>query len=351
MHISAVLVVLLGLGVSRADLSMLRRSSPTPEYRERSNRLTTTSRGGARMAEPSLLAQAPSVYTALGERKTPTPLLATPVGLTPTISANGIGGPAIAPAVVARTGVITYVVQAGDIVGTIAAKFGLSEDSIAWANSKLEDNPDLLMIGEELFIPPVDGVLHAVQKGDTLEGIAKKYKAKVEDIVVFKANGIKSAQILIEGQQLMVPGGQKPYVPRLVGVWSGAVPVGAAKGSGAFVWPTQGYLTQYFWSLHGAIDIAAWEGVPIYAADGGYVAEAGRSPEAWGYGNYILIDHGNGFQTLYAHLSALYVRSGQSVSRGQEIGSMGNTGRSTGTHLHFEIRKWGEQQNPLVYLP
>lgn len=119
------------------------------------------------------------------------------------------------------------------------------------------------MVGDVLVIPPVDGVLYTVQKGDTLESIAKKYKAKIEDIVAFPANGIKNAHILIEGQQLMVPDGQKPYVPRLVGVWGGVVPAGAAKGSGAFIWPAEGYLTQYFWALHGAIDIAFWEGAPI----------------------------------------------------------------------------------------
>jgi murein DD-endopeptidase MepM/ murein hydrolase activator NlpD len=352
MHIAAVFVVIFGFSVSRADLGVLRRSAPTPDYRERTNRLTTTSRGNARVAEQNLLAQSPSVYTTLGERKTPTPLLVTPTGSAPTINMNAIGGPAAEPqVVVSRTSVITYAVQAGDIVGTIANKFGVSQDSIAWANSKLEDNPDLLMIGDVLYIPPVDGVLYTVAKGDTLESIAKKYKATVEDIVAFPANGIKNAHILIEGQQLMVPGGEKPYVPKTVGTWSGVVPTGAAKGSGAFVWPAQGYLTQYFWYLHGALDIASWEGSPILAADGGYVAEAGRSPDAWGYGNYILIDHGNGLQTLYAHLSALYVRSGQSVERGQQIGAMGTTGRSTGTHLHFEIRQWGTQLNPLNYLP
>jgi len=247
-----------------------------------------------------------------------------------------------------RLDVITYTVQAGDTLLDIGEKFGLEADTIIWASGRVEDHPDLLQVGQVLTILPVDGVYHTVQKNDTLEGIAKKYKVDVEAITQCEYNDLEQPYELTSGQKLIVPGGEKPYVPRVVHAYTGEVPAGAAKGTGIFGWPVSGQITQKFWVHHKAIDIGAPTGRPVVAADSGYVATVGWSDV--GYGNYIVIDHGNGFQTLYAHLSAVLVEVGQSVGKGARIGSVGVTGRSTGPHLHFEVRYKGVQRNPFGYL-
>ncbi|MEA3345895.1 MAG: M23 family metallopeptidase [Chloroflexota bacterium] len=248
-----------------------------------------------------------------------------------------------------RLKVVTYTVQSGDTLLGIAQKFELDADTIMWASGRMEDHPDLLKVGQILTILPVDGVYHTVQEGDTLEGIAKKYKVDVEAIAQCKYNDLKEPYKLTPGQKLIVPGGEKPYTPRVVHVYTGKVPAEASKGTGVFGWPVSGVITQKFWARHKAIDIGAPTGTPIVAADSGYVAIAGWSNV--GYGSYIVIDHGNGFQTLYAHLSAILVEVGQSVGKGERIGSVGSTGHSTGPHLHFEVRYRGVQRNPFGYLP
>ncbi len=118
----------------------------------------------------------------------------------------------------------------------------------------------------------------------------------------------------------------------------------------SFAWPASGSVTQQFWGGHRAIDIGSWTGAPVKSADSGYVTVAGGGWNS-GYGNYVVIDHGNGFVSLYAHLHSIYVRAGESVARGQQIGTLGNTGNSTGPHLHFEIRYQGVPGNPFSYLP
>ena len=248
-----------------------------------------------------------------------------------------------------RLEVITYTVQSGDTVIDIAERFGLETDTIMWASGRLEDHPDLLQIGQVLTVLPLDGVYHTVQKGDTLAAIAKKYKVDMEAIAQSEYNGLEGQDELTVGQKIIVPGGKKPYVPLVVHAYVGKVPTGAVKGTGIFDWPVTGRITQNFWTSHKAIDIGAPTGRTVIAADSGYVATVGWSK--YGYGNYIVIDHGNGFQTLYAHLSAVLVEVGQSVGKGGRIGSVGSTGRSTGPHLHFEIRYQGAQRNPFGYLP
>ena len=248
-----------------------------------------------------------------------------------------------------RDQVITYTVQVGDTVWDIATKFDISADTVLWANGRLEDNPDLLAIGQELLILPVSGVYHIVASGETLEDIAKQYKVEVSAITEYPLNNLTEPYELSAGQQLIVPDGRKPYVPRRVYAYSGPVPEDAASGTGSFGWPAGGVITQKYWNRHKAIDIGAPKGSPVLAADSGYVIGVGRSDQ--GYGLHVVIDHQNGFQTLYAHLSVYYVEVGQSVKKGELIGRVGATGRATGPHLHFEIVHRGVRRNPLGYLP
>jgi murein DD-endopeptidase MepM/ murein hydrolase activator NlpD len=248
-----------------------------------------------------------------------------------------------------RLGVITYTVQPGDTVQSIADSFNLQPTTILWSNPKLEEIPDLLRIGQEVVILPVEGVYHTVTADDTLESIAEKYKVEVDAITELSFNSLQPPLFRIrEGEKLIVPGGTKPYVPRRVTSYAGPIPNGA-RGTGAFVWPVLGSITQWYWWGHRAIDIGAPTGSAVVATDGGYVSFVGWTDI--GYGYLIILDHANGYSTYYAHLSQMYGMVGQKVERGQVIGAVGSTGNSTGPHLHLEIRYNGVEQNPLVYLP
>jgi len=244
----------------------------------------------------------------------------------------------------------TYVVEFGDTISDIAIRFGLAPETIMWSNPALGDNPDLLRVGQELFILPVDGVYHQVGGDDTIDGIASTYKVDPQVIINYELNELDPENPVIQpGQWLVVPGGTKPYVPRTVTAYSGEVPDGAAQGSGIFGWPTSGTITQGYWGAHPGLDIAGWLGAPIAAADSGHVVAAGWDDT--GYGYFVVVDHGNGFQTLYAHLQAYYVDAGVDVGKGEIIAEMGSTGNSTGPHLHFEIRQGTVQRNPYGFLP
>ena len=243
----------------------------------------------------------------------------------------------------------TYIVQPGDTVFGIAKKFNLKPETIMWSNRDLELNPDLLRVGDELTILPVDGVYHQVQKGETISAIAKKYKVKPSVIINYEWNNLKDAnEPLQPGRYLIVPGGEKPFIPRTVSIYRGPIPKNAKRGTGSFVWPVSGTITQQYWKGHRALDIGSWMGNPVVAADSGYVVFAGWDNS--GYGNLIVIDHGNGYRTYYAHLSRIFVRRGESVGKGQRIGSVGSSGNSTGPHLHFEIRFRNVQRNPFGFL-
>ena len=265
-----------------------------------------------------------------------------------------------------RRGVIVYKVQPNDTVEAIAARFGVQPTTILWSNVSIEESPDELAIGQELTILPVNGVFHSVLSGDTLEALAKKYKVSVNDIVGSPYNNFASGANLLPGTKIVVPNGIKPFVAPAFQVQAQAalaipaqrtsaaqVPRNVATGparaaSGSFLWPLQGVLTQNYWYGHQALDIANSPGTPIRASDNGYVLTAGWSTV--GYGNYVVIDHRNGFRTLYAHMSAYYVQVGTPVSRGSVIGAVGTTGHSTGPHLHFEIIFNGARLNPNLYL-
>ncbi len=258
-----------------------------------------------------------------------------------------------------RRGIITYTVQPGDTTEGIAARFGILPTTIVWSNKDIEDQPDLLSVGQILTVLPVDGIFYTVQSDDSIDGIAKKFKAKADDIRKSPLNNLGSGGNLLIGSRIVVPDGVKPFEAQVVdnnqrstasspvvSVRPGQAPVAAR---GRFIWPTRGFISQGYWAFHRAIDIANGTGVPIAAADNGVVESAGWSNV--GYGYLVVINHGNGFKTYYAHNSQFFVGAGQAVKQGQTIAAMGSTGQSTGPHLHFEIRLNGAQVNPLVYLP
>lgn len=247
-----------------------------------------------------------------------------------------------------RLEIITYEVQAGDTAETIAANFNLQPTTLLWSNPEMEKVPDLLKVGQMLVILPLDGVYHTIAVSETLEILAEKYKVEVDTIVNCSFNIISRNRELVVGEKLIIPGGQKPYEVRKVTTYEGPV-VEDVAGSGAFYWPASGVLTQGYWYAHRAIDIGSSVGTAIIASDTGYVSFAGWTDI--GYGYLIVVNHANGYQTYYAHLSNIFVSEGEMVYGGQVIGAMGSTGNSTGPHLHFEIRYNGYPTNPRIYLP
>ncbi len=267
-----------------------------------------------------------------------------------------------------RMGVEDYTVGAGDSVFSIAVKYGLKPETILWANfDQLQDNPNMLGIDMKLRIPPVDGVLYKWNKNDTVEKISGDFKVKPNDILSFPGNNVDLANpVLLPGQYVMVPGGSREFqqwiIPTAWRPKAGAtklidgpggctLPAGGAYGSGAFIWPTANtYLSgNDYWSGHLGVDIAAATGAPVVAADSGLVVYSGTI--GGGYGLMVMIDHGNGYHTLYAHNSDLVVRCGSSVGQGQVIAYAGSSGNSTGPHLHFEVRYNGGFINPWLVLP
>lgn len=248
-----------------------------------------------------------------------------------------------------RAETLEYIVQAGDTISTIAEKFGVSSDTIRWENDLT--SVKTLKTGQKLRILPVTGVLYAVKRGDTIYSIAKKHGVDAQVIVDWPYNSFANDETfaLAVGQDLIIPDGVKPKeVPIAPRTYYAQVP-SAGAGTGQYVWPASGRITQAYSWYHRGIDIANSSSPDILAADTGTVIVTGW-PLPWAYGNRVIIDHGGGVTTLYGHLSAVYVPVGARVGKGQPVGRMGSTGRSTGTHLHFEIRINGEGQNPLNYL-
>ena len=266
----------------------------------------------------------------------------------------------------ARSTAASYTVEKGDSVFSIANKYKLKPETVLWANyDLLDDNPNMLSVGQELTIPPVDGIYYKWGKDDKLDEIASKYQVTANDIVSWPGNKLDLTNPEIQPDAyVMIPGGWREnrqwLVPTIWRANSGAsrgiaaqceLPDGGAYGTGSFIWPTATHLISGndYWSGHLGIDIGAADGSPLYAADSGMVVYSGSI--GGGYGLMIMIDHGNGYHTLYAHNSALLVQCGQSVSKGQVIGYTGNTGNSTGPHLHFEVRYNGGYINPHYVLP
>jgi len=250
-----------------------------------------------------------------------------------------------------RSEIVTYTVREGDTLSNIAEKFGVSLDSVKWVNDKT--NWTKIKPGDEVNVPPVTGIVYKVKAGDTIYTIAKKFEANAQAIVDFPFNTFSDDETfaIVAGQTLIIPDGVMPDAPASATTRFANVltpDAGAVSATGSFVWPTSGRITQNFSWYHKGGDIANHVGTPILAADSGTVIVAGWTNV--GYGNHIIIDHGNGYQTLYAHLSVISVVSSQRVARGATIGQMGSTGRSTGSHLHFEIRTGSGNVNPLNYL-
>lgn len=275
-----------------------------------------------------------------------------------------------------RQEVIKYTVIEGDSVFGIAEKFGLKPETILWGNYYiLLDDPHALQPDQELNILPVDGTFHEWQVGEGLNGISQYYGVTPEDIINYPGNNLDPAAIgdfstpnIEPGTWLVVPGGRREYI-----VWSAPLGVtrenpasarvlgpgacdpvsGGAVGFGTFVWPSNThYLSGFDYrpdANHWGLDLAGNDGEGVYATDAGVVVYAGWNN--YGYGNMIMVDHGNNFQSLYAHLSGISVVCGQSVGQGDLVGAIGNTGRSTGSHLHFEIRAISSFVNPWDVLP
>ena len=250
-----------------------------------------------------------------------------------------------------RDKVVEYPVQAGDTVSSIAAKFGVSEETVMWQNDLTKKS--VLKPGQIVEVLPVTGISHKVQKGETIYSIAKKYQTEPQGILDFPFNTFVNDETfaLAVGQTIIVPEGTPPAEAPAPSAFARRTPdAGTVTASGAFIWPASGSISQRYSWYHKAIDISNKSAPDIIAADAGTVIIAGW-PTNEGYGNRVVLDHGNGYQTLYAHMSKVYVSVGQRVKRGDSLGQMGSTGRSTGTHLHLEIRKAGSPPlNPLEFL-
>jgi murein DD-endopeptidase MepM/ murein hydrolase activator NlpD len=275
-----------------------------------------------------------------------------------------------------RQEVTKYTVVEGDTIFGIAEKFGLKPETVLWGNYYvLLDDPHALKAGQELNILPLDGTYHEWQQGEGLNGISSYYGVSPQDIINFPANNLDMATIgdfanpnIPPGTWLVVPNGRREFISwsaplgvtrenpasaRVLGPGACDPVSGGAVGYGAFVWPAaKHYLSGFDYAPnanHWGIDLAGNDGEAVFATDAGVVVYAGWNN--YGYGNMIMVDHGNNFQSLYAHLSGISVGCGQSVGQGDLIGAIGNTGRSTGSHLHFEIRAISSWVNPWDVLP
>jgi LysM repeat protein len=249
---------------------------------------------------------------------------------------------------------IEYFVAPGDSISTIAAEFDISVNTILWENNLSAYS--LIRPGDKLVILPSTGITYKVAKGETLGAIAGKSGVEAEAIIA--ANNLSEDSKLAAGQSLFIPGGKKYYYAApSARVAQSYNPIQVIKDlikptnipANRMFWPTVGHIiTQYFSWRHGGLDIANKIGTPVYAADSGTVIDAGWSKA--GYGNKIDIDHGGGKVTRYGHSSKLLVKKGDVVNKGDIIMLMGSTGKSTGPHLHFEVRINGRVQNPLSYI-
>ena len=272
----------------------------------------------------------------------------------------------------AKAAFTTYTIQPGDTVSSIAESFGIDSNYIMWNNPLVREDPDYLLIGANVLIPGVNGLVYTVTLGDTLSDIAAYYQTDIQSITAFSPNGLSSADDVIEGMVLVLPGAVPPppappattpepepvvvpdpepaYEPPSVYASQPAPAPAPAYTSSGFIWPFYGPLSTYFSGYHRGIDIDGFGnyGATIAAAADGVIVLAAY--QDWGYGYHVIIEHADGSRTLYGHLSDIWVSQGQYVGQGQGVGALGSTGYSTGAHLHFEIHIGGPV-DPLAYLP
>jgi murein DD-endopeptidase MepM/ murein hydrolase activator NlpD len=265
---------------------------------------------------------------------------------------------------------VVYTVQPGDSVAGIADAFGIDIEYILWNNPDLSSDPDLLLVGQKLQIPTTSGLIYNVKLGDTLSDIASFYQIDVQSILAFVPNAISSPDSVLEGMVLVLPGAVPPPPPIPAAVTAvestnpepapepaAPAPSAPPPTSSGYIWPITGNISTYYGehrggnSYHLAIDIDAFGryGAPVVAAASGTVVLAASLD--WGLGNYVVIRHADGSETVYAHFSAIYVSQGQAVAQGQQVGAIGCTGYCTGPHLHFELWIGGSPVDPLAYLP
>jgi len=271
-----------------------------------------------------------------------------------------------------RNQVTTYTVETGDTIFGIAEKFDLMPETVLWSNRYIiGDTPDGLIVGLELYILPVDGVYHKWSEGEGLNGVASFYGVDPDVIVNYPGNGLDPATIgdyanpnIKPGTMLVVPDGVRPTISWVVArdeAASGSSYLGPGAcggiiygnvGTGTFTWPTTAtWLSGYDYTppVHNGLDFDGDFGSPIYASDTGVIVYSGWSDR--GYGNLIVVDHDDGWQTFYAHLmDGTLLPCGSNVQKGQLMASMGSTGNSSGPHLHFELRLNGSPMNPWLFL-
>jgi murein DD-endopeptidase MepM/ murein hydrolase activator NlpD len=265
---------------------------------------------------------------------------------------NGTGGANTLISSLPKGEITEYRVVEGDTISSIAQKFGVSIDTILWENNL--KSVEAIKPKQILKILPVTGVEHQVKRGETIYSIAKYYGVDAQNIIDYPFNTFSNDETfaLAAGQELIVPEGVKPndIITGTVNIARTVAPIPGVIGEGNFMWPTSGTITQKFSWYHQAVDIANHSNPPVMAAATGTVVTAGWN--GGGYGNYVIIDHGNGYKTLYGHMlnASVSVKAGDKVRQGQRIGTMGSTGRSTGTHLHFEIMSSGGKLDPLRML-
>lgn len=256
-----------------------------------------------------------------------------------------------------RTEVITYSVQEGDTLGSIASRFDLSVETLYWFNDL--DSANVLSIDQALRIPPTDGLIHVVEEDDTLDSIAEYYDVRKGNMVAYSPNNLREPYTLEVDQEIFVPGAAKPIPAPAVSqgnrpsyIRLEAPPYAALPGGERFAWPAMGRVTDRFgWTgtrWHKGLDIAASWGTPIYAAAAGTVTTAGWKGSL---GYTVAVDHGEGWLTRYGHMAQQpEVAAGQWVERGNLIGFIGCTGWCTGPHVHFEVHYQGEYMDPMSYL-
>lgn len=255
-----------------------------------------------------------------------------------TLSVSPISGEDKPKQTISTDQISVYIVHDGDTLSEVATMFGVSSNTVRWANDIPKGGA--LKTGQKLVILPVSGIQYTIKKGDTLAKIAKNYSADADDIR--EVNSIDDSSITV-GDSIIIPNGIetpapivapiKKFIARII---STSVDVGI-QTNGYFMRPTSAPKTQ---GIHGhnGIDFSGRGDPSVVAAASGKVLISLSSGYNGGYGSYIVISHSNGTQTLYAHLSANFVSAGDTVTQGQTIGTIGNTGRSTGPHLHFEVR-------------